>query len=66
VSAYAGAAIWLATARDKSTRSFGLRAVATLRDALPNASFIGFTGTPIEAINKNTKQIFDFIDIYNI
>jgi type I restriction enzyme R subunit len=37
-----------------------------LRDALPNASFIGFTGTPIEATDKNTKQIFgDYIDIYS-
>lgn len=38
-----------------------------LRDALPNASFIGFTGTPIEATDKNTKQIFgNYIDIYDI
>ncbi|MBD2079878.1 type I restriction endonuclease subunit R [Leptolyngbya sp. FACHB-17] len=38
-----------------------------LRDALPNASFIGFTGTPIEATDKNTKQIFgDYIDVYDI
>lgn len=38
-----------------------------LRDALPNASFIGFTGTPIEVTDKNTKQIFgDYIDIYDI
>ncbi|MBD2230967.1 type I restriction endonuclease subunit R [Phormidium tenue] len=38
-----------------------------LRDALPNASFIGFTGTPIEAADKNTKQIFgNYIDIYDI
>jgi type I restriction enzyme R subunit len=38
-----------------------------LRDALPNASFIGFTGTPIEATDKNTKQVFgDYIDVYDI
>ncbi|MCY6492815.1 type I restriction endonuclease subunit R [Leptolyngbya sp. GGD] len=38
-----------------------------LRDALPYASFIGFTGTPIEATDKNTKQIFgDYIDVYDI
>jgi len=38
-----------------------------LRDALPNASFIGFTGTPIEGVDKNTQQIFgDYIDIYDI
>lgn len=38
-----------------------------VRDALPNASFIGFTGTPIETIDANTKQVFgDYIDIYDI
>jgi type I site-specific restriction-modification system R (restriction) subunit len=28
-----------------------------MRDALPNASFIGFTGTPIELTDKNTRAI---------
>lgn len=38
-----------------------------LRDWLPNASFIGFTGTPIEFTDKNTKAIFgDYIDVYDI
>jgi type I restriction enzyme, R subunit len=38
-----------------------------MRDALPNASFIGFTGTPIELTDKNTKQVFgDYIDVYDI
>jgi type I restriction enzyme R subunit len=38
-----------------------------LRDALPNASFIGFTGTPIENTDKNTQAVFgDYIDIYDI
>jgi type I restriction enzyme, R subunit len=38
-----------------------------LRDALPNASFIGFTGTPIEADDLNTPAIFgNYIDIYDI
>ncbi len=38
-----------------------------LRDALPNASFIGFTGTPIEVDDKSTRQVFgDFIDVYDI
>lgn len=38
-----------------------------LRDALPNASFIGFTGTPIEASDKSTPAVFgDYIDIYDI
>ncbi|TDE86221.1 type I restriction endonuclease subunit R [Deinococcus sp. S9] len=38
-----------------------------LRDALPNASFIGFTGTPIEADDVNTPAVFGhYIDIYDI
>jgi len=38
-----------------------------MRDALPNASFIGFTGTPIEASDRNTQAVFgDYIDIYDI
>ena len=38
-----------------------------LRDALPNASFIGFTGTPIEKTDKSTRGVFgDEIDIYDI
>ena len=40
---------------------------AHMRDALPNASFIGFTGTPIEFEDKNTKQVFgDYISIFDI
>lgn len=38
-----------------------------IRQALPNASFIGFTGTPIEAEDVNTPAIFgEYIDIYDI
>lgn len=38
-----------------------------LRDALPNASFIGFTGTPIELDDVNTPSVFgNYIDIYDI
>jgi type I restriction enzyme R subunit len=38
-----------------------------IRDALPNATFIGFTGTPIEQTDKNTKEIFgNYIDVYDI
>ena len=38
-----------------------------VRDALPNASFIGFTGTPIETTDVNTPQVFgDYIDVYDI
>jgi type I restriction enzyme R subunit len=38
-----------------------------MRDALPNASFIGFTGTPVELSDRNTKAIFgDYISVYDI
>lgn len=38
-----------------------------LRDALPKASFIGFTGTPIEAADVNTPAVFGhYIDVYDI
>ena len=38
-----------------------------LRDALPQASFIGFTGTPIEKTDANTRAVFgDYISIYDI
>ena len=38
-----------------------------MRDALPKASFIGFTGTPIELTDKNTRAVFgDYISIYDI
>jgi len=38
-----------------------------LRDALPNATYLGFTGTPIESADKSTRQVFgDYIDIYDL
>ena len=38
-----------------------------MRDALPNASFVGFTGTPIELEDANTRAVFgDYISIYDI
>ena len=38
-----------------------------MRDALPNASFIGFTGTPIEGTDHDTRNVFgDYISIYDI
>lgn len=38
-----------------------------MRDALPNASFIGFTGTPIELSDKSTRSVFgDYIHTYDI
>ena len=38
-----------------------------MREGLPNASFIGFTGTPVELTDKNTPAVFgDYIDIYDM
>ena len=38
-----------------------------LRDALPNATFLGFTGTPIEKADANTRAIFgNYVDVYDI
>src|SRR5665647_1438134 len=38
-----------------------------MRDALPNATYFGFTGTPIESADINTPQVFgQYIDVYDI
>jgi type I restriction enzyme R subunit len=38
-----------------------------MRDALPHASFIGFTGTPIELVDASTRAVFgDYISVYDI
>lgn len=38
-----------------------------IRDALPNATFIGFTGTPISIKDRNTREVFgEYIDIYDM
>jgi len=38
-----------------------------MREALPNASFIGFTGTPISERDRDTKEVFgDYIDVYDM
>jgi len=38
-----------------------------MRDSLPNASYIGFTGTPIELTDKSTRAVFgDYIDVYDM
>ena len=52
-------------ARETGEISYGF--AKYLRDALPNASFIGFTGTPIEKEDVNTPSVFgNYIDIYDI
>ncbi|MCI5045831.1 MAG: type I restriction endonuclease subunit R [Aquisalinus sp.] len=51
--------------RTTGTRRYGY--AHYLRQALPNASFAGFTGTPIEAADVNTPAVFgDYVDIYDI
>jgi type I restriction enzyme, R subunit len=52
---------------DKQTGEIAYGFAKYLRDALPNASFIGFTGTPIEQDDINTPAVFgEYIDVYDI
>jgi len=52
---------------DKKTGKISYGFAKYLRDALPNATFIGFTGTPIELEDRSTKAVFgNYIDIYDI
>lgn len=52
---------------DKNTGEIKYGNAKHLRDALPNASFIGFTGTPIEIEDRDTQKVFgNYIDIYDI
>jgi type I restriction enzyme R subunit len=51
--------------KDKSLITYGY--AKYLRDALPNASFIGFTGTPIEKADRSTPAVFGkYVDTYDI
>ncbi|MCP5203706.1 MAG: type I restriction endonuclease subunit R [Pseudomonadales bacterium] len=57
--------------RDESGKVIGKKTAygfaKYIRDALPNATFIGFTGTPVELDDKNTPAVFgDYIDVYDI
>ena len=52
---------------DKATGEVTAGFAANLRQAIPNASFIGFTGTPVENRDHNTPLVFgDYIDTYDI
>ena len=52
---------------DRKTGDLAYGFAKYLRDALPNASFIGFTGTPIEQDDVNTPAVFgDYVDVYDI
>src|SRR2546427_1855961 len=51
--------------KDKTLITYGY--AKYLRDALPNASFIGFTGTPIEKADRSTPAVFGkYVDTYDI
>jgi len=52
---------------DKETGAIKYGFAKYMRDALPNATYIGFTGTPIEKEDKNTPAVFgNYIDVYDI
>ncbi|RTE50639.1 type I restriction endonuclease subunit R [Actinobaculum sp. 352] len=55
------------TERMDAEGNVSVGAARVVRKALPNASFIGFTGTPISTEDKNTREIFgDYIDVYDM
>ena len=55
------------TLRETSDGKITMGLAGMVRDALPNASFIGFTGTPISTADKNTQEIFGtYIDVYDM
>ncbi len=52
---------------DRKTGQINYGLAQNVRDALPNASFIGFTGTPVELEDRNTRAVFgDYISVYDI
>ncbi len=52
---------------DKKTGQFKYGFAKHLRDALPNATFVGFTGTPVESDDKDTRAVFgDYVSVYDI
>lgn len=52
---------------DKTTGEWKYGMAKHMRDVLPNATFIGFTGTPIDMKDKSTTEVFgEYIDIYDM
>lgn len=52
---------------DDKTGKIKTGAARIIRNCLPNATYIGFTGTPISAKDRNTREVFgDYIDIYDM
>ena len=58
------------TSRDEKGNLIAHRTIGTariIRDSLPNASYIGFTGTPISREDRSTIEVFgDYIDVYDM
>jgi type I restriction enzyme R subunit len=52
---------------DAETGEIKVGTARVIRDSLPNATYIGFTGTPISQKDRNTREVFgDYIDIYDM
>lgn len=52
---------------DKATGEWKYGYAKNMRDALPNAAFIGFKGTPIDLSDRSTREVFgDYIDVYDM
>lgn len=52
---------------DEKTGKIKTGAARIIRNCLPNATYIGFTGTPISVKDRNTREVFgDYIDIYDM
>lgn len=52
---------------DGATGRIKVGAARVIRDSLPNATYIGFTGTPISLKDRSTREVFgDYIDIYDM
>ena len=52
---------------DDKTGKIKTGAARIIRNCLPNATYIGFTGTPISVKDRNTREVFgDYIDIYDM
>ena len=57
----------LAEKVDKKTGKIKIGSARIIRNSLPNATYIGFTGTPISTKDKSTREVFgDYIDIYDM
>ncbi|MEG1113284.1 MAG: type I restriction endonuclease subunit R, partial [Hafnia sp.] len=57
----------LSATLDRETGVYKYGYAKHMRDALPNASFMGFTGTPIASEDKDTRAVFgDYVSIYDI